>query len=74
MKIIISQATHDLFRKSVLPGHTFSDRGWRKLPDGNIEIEIGEDTYDRINPMRLQGESDNDMFFRLLSLKNSKLN
>lgn len=63
--IIVSRDTHRLIAANTQRGYAFRDTALA-LPDGTLKVPIGDDTAERIEKVRLAGESDDDLIQRLL--------
>lgn len=49
------------------PGYTLDKRYTKRLPDGTYDVVLDDDVMARLNQMRFQGESDNDLVARVLA-------
>jgi|GEM_PF-1132234 len=66
MKTIkVSDATYRAIADATLPPFRFRSTGTR-LPDGDWLVPVEDDTYERLQVVRLPGETDDDTLQRLL--------
>lgn len=69
-KIVISKEANDALRRSSeLP---YDESQSRILPDGSIEIAISEETLERVERNRHEGESVSDFITRVTAFYHSK--
>ncbi len=71
VKITITKEVHDAIRAAaILP---FKDTA-RVLPSGDLEIDIDEDTHERVMQTQLPGESISDTLLRGFAVMGGKVN
>lgn len=61
--LVLEQRTVDEMRKCTTPGYTFKNNGTLRA-DGQWEMEIDEELYERLESVRMKGESLNDVVLR----------